>query len=52
MSYTDQQLRDAVDAVFSQFDTDGSNTLDAKETFNLINAAFKHMGGTKTVTKE
>ncbi len=28
MSYSDGQLRDAVDLVFNQFDTDGSGTLD------------------------
>ena len=39
MGYTDQQLRDAVDAVFGQFDKDGSNSLDASETYNLICAA-------------
>ena len=44
MSYTDQQLRDAVDAVFGQFDKDGSNTLDPNETAALINAALSQMG--------
>lgn len=44
MPYTDQQLRDAVDAVFSQFDKDNSNSLDANEVFALISAAVKHMG--------
>lgn len=45
MGYTDQQLRDAVDAVFGQFDKDGSNTLDPQETYNLICAAAQKMGG-------
>ena len=45
MGYTDQQLRDAVDAVFGQFDKDGSNSLDANETYNLICAATKQLGG-------
>lgn len=45
MGYTDQQLRDAVDAVFGQFDKDGSNTLDPQETYNLICAASQKMGG-------
>lgn len=44
MSYTDQQLREAVDAVFEKFDTDGSHTLDRNEVCNLINAALKQMG--------
>jgi len=30
MPYSDQQLRDAVDAVFAQFDTDNSQSLDAQ----------------------
>jgi Ca2+-binding EF-hand superfamily protein len=45
MGYSDQQLRDAVDAVFGQFDKDGSNTLDPQETYNLICAAAQKMGG-------
>ncbi len=28
MSYTDQQIRDAVDAVFGKFDTDKNGVLD------------------------
>ncbi len=44
MSYNDDQLRDAVDAVFGQFDADGSTTLDRNELRNLLNAAFAHMG--------
>ncbi len=43
MSYSDSQLRDAVDLVFNQFDTDGSGTLDPSEVRNLINAALKQM---------
>jgi len=44
MSYTDDQIRQAVDAVFSKFDKDNSNSLDANETRELINAAMKQMG--------
>jgi hypothetical protein len=43
MSYSDADLKAAVDAVFAQFDTDGSHTLDQQEVTNLINAALKHM---------
>ena len=43
MGYTDQQLRDAVDAVFGQFDKDNSNSLDQNEVYNLITAAMSHM---------
>jgi Ca2+-binding EF-hand superfamily protein len=45
MGYSDQQLREAVDAVFGQFDKDNSNTLDPQETYNLICAAAQKMGG-------
>ena len=44
MGYSDQQLRDAVDAVFGQFDKDNSNSLDAGEVGALIGAAMKHLG--------
>lgn len=44
MGYSDQQLRDAVDAVFGQFDKDGSNSLDPNETAALINAAMQQLG--------
>jgi len=43
MSYSDQQVRNAVDAVFSKYDTDKSNSLDINEVTNLINDALKHM---------
>ena len=52
MSYNDQQLRDAVDAVFDKFDTDGSHTLDRNEVCNLINAALQHMGAGRQASKE
>ena len=44
MSLSDQQLRDAVDAVFDAFDKDKSGALDPPEVFNLINAALQHCG--------
>jgi len=37
MSYNDEQLRTAVDAVFNKYDTDGSQSLDANEIANFIN---------------
>lgn len=52
MSYNDDQLRDAVDAVFGQFDQDGSNTLDQGEVANLINAALNHMNAGRQCTAE
>lgn len=41
MSYTEQQLKDAVDAVFQQFDKDNSGTLDSAEVRSLVNARSK-----------
>ncbi len=52
MSYSDQQIRDAVDAVFGQFDKDNSNSLDSKEVFNLINAAFSKMSVNRQVSQD
>ena len=50
MSYTDQQLRDAVDAVFGKYDTDNSQSLDAAEVTSLINDALKHMKSNRQVS--
>ena len=50
MGYSDQELRDAVDAVFGQFDKDGSNTLDRGEVANLVNAALNQMGAGRQAT--
>ena len=47
MGYSEQELKAAVDAVFGQFDTDGSMTLDRNEVGNLINAALKQMGSNR-----
>lgn len=43
MAYSDEQLRQAVDAVFGAFDADNSGTLDPNEVYNLISAALKNM---------
>ena len=52
MSYSDEQLRQAVDAVFSQFDADNSGTLDRNEVCNLVNAALNQMGAGRQATPE
>jgi Ca2+-binding EF-hand superfamily protein len=52
MGYSDEELRNAVDAVFGQFDKDGSNTLDAGEVANLINAALTQMGANRQATQQ
>lgn len=51
MSYTDQQLKDAVDAVFQQFDNDKSGTLEADEVSKLINAALKQMNANRSASQ-
>jgi len=38
--------------VFTQFDRDNSNSLDANEVGNLINAALKHMGSGRQVSQQ
>ena len=52
MSYTDDQIRAAVDAVFSKFDTDKSGSLDANETRSLINTALQQMNSNRQVSQE
>ena len=52
MGYSDADLRAAVDAVFDQFDTDKSNSLDRNEVLNLINAALNHMNAGRQATQE
>ena len=47
MGYSDDQLRQAVDAVFGQFDKDNSGSLDEQETYALIVAAMKHLDPSK-----
>jgi Ca2+-binding EF-hand superfamily protein len=51
MSYGEEQLKQAVDAVFTKYDADHNNYLDSNEVFNLIQDALKHMKSTRTVTK-
>ncbi len=52
MVYTDEQLRQAVDAVFNQYDTDKSQSLDRNEVVNLINAALQQMGANRQASNE
>lgn len=51
MSYNEADLKKAVDAVFSSYDTDKSGTLEAEEVANLINDALKQMQQSRKVTK-
>ena len=52
MSYSDEQLRNAVNAVFDAYDTDKSGTLESDEITKLINDALKHMGQKRSVNKQ
>lgn len=52
MSYSDDELRNAVNAVFDAYDKDKSGTLEAGEITQLINDALKHMGQGRQVTHE
>lgn len=40
MGYTDQQLKEAVDVLFAQYDKDGNGTLDTSEVADLINSVL------------
>lgn len=51
MSYSDEDLKTAVNAVFDAYDKDKSGTLEAPEVTNLINDALKHMGQNRKVTE-
>ena len=50
MPYSEQDLKNAVDAIFTSYDKDNSGTLDASEVTNLINDALKHMKANRTTT--
>lgn len=52
MSYSDDDLRNAVNAVFDAYDKDKSGTLEANEITLLINDALKHMNQNRQVTPE
>ena len=52
MVYTDDQIRQAVDAVFDKFDTDKNGSLDANETRNLINTALTSMNAGRQVSEQ
>jgi hypothetical protein len=52
MSYSDDDLRNAVNAVFDAYDKDKSGTLEAVEITALINDALKHMGQGRQVSQQ
>lgn len=49
---TDDQLKQAIDAIFNKYDTDRSGTLEENEIYNLINDAFKSLGRQREVTQQ
>ena len=49
---SDDQLRQAIDAIFAKYDTDKSGTLEGGEIYNLINDAFKSLGRNRQVKEE
>ena len=48
----DDQLKQAIDAIFNKYDTDKSGTLEGEEVFKLISDAFKSLGRSKDVEKQ
>ena len=46
---SDDQLRQAIDAIFNKYDADKSGTLEGNEIYNLINDAFKSLGRNRQV---
>jgi Ca2+-binding EF-hand superfamily protein len=49
---TDDQLRQAVEAIFSKYDADKSGTLEGSEVVKLISDAFKSLGRNKEASPE
>jgi Ca2+-binding EF-hand superfamily protein len=49
---SDDQLRQAIDAIFNKYDTDKSGTLEGNEIFCLINDAFKSLGRNREVKSD
>jgi Ca2+-binding EF-hand superfamily protein len=52
MSYSDDDLRNAVNAVFDAYDKDRSGTLESNEITLLINDALRHMGQGRQVSQQ
>ena len=49
---SDDQLRQAIDAIFNKYDSDKSGTLEGSEIFSLISDAFKSLGRNRQVKEE
>ena len=49
---SDEQLRLAIDAIFTKYDKDMSGTLDYSEVKCVINDSFKNMGTSRPVNDD
>lgn len=49
---SDDQLRQAIDAIFNKYDSDKSGTLEGNQIFCLINDAFKSLGRNRQVKSD
>jgi len=49
---SDDQLRQAIDAIFNKYDSDKSGTLEGNEIYCLINDAFKSLGRNREVKND
>jgi len=49
---SDDQLRQAIDAIFNKYDSDKSGTLEGSEIYSLISDAFKSLGRNRQVKEE
>ena len=49
---SDDQLRQAIDAIFNKYDVDQSGTLESQQIFCLIRDAFKSLGRNKQVSQQ
>lgn len=52
MSYSDQDLRNAVDQVFNQFDQDKSHTLDRSEIVKVLNQLFINLKANRQASQQ
>ena len=48
--YSEEELKQAVDAVFGKYDADNSGSLDPLEVNNLINDALGHLKSQRKVS--
>ena len=44
MGKTDQQIRDAIDAVYAKFETKEDNSILSSDVYNLVTSAMSQLG--------